>query len=198
MQKTSLLTSETAAQFPDEISDGFARPQLAWSAFGPQHLEDMGGDCMTSNVWIGEPVQLRAFIEALAVHYDGMKANVQDELDPQYQGVSLGYWEKDGLAMVGEFCTGDSFFDQMSDVLLQQSRSMNLILCDGNDNDPGHILKNSVANDKLDVATRLTLAHFMTSSALWVINNEYDERELDGYTDADKAALRAILERNLA
>lgn len=197
MSKTPLLTSEIAAEFPVEINDGFVRPQLGWSAFGPQHLQDIGGSSMTSNVWIGKPAEMLAFIEELATHYDAMKGELED-LDAEWDGVSLGYWEKDGLAMIGEFCTGDAFFEQYTDALWASMENLNIILGAGNDNDPGQILQNDVVGDELDVPTRLLLAHFMTSSSKWVfIDDDHpDGTKLEGFTADDKTALRAILAQN--
>lgn len=195
MTSSTYLTSEIAAQFPSEISDGFSRPHLGWSAFGPSHLNGVGCDCMTSNVWVGPPAALLSFMQDLAAHYERMKADLDEDFDAEYEGVSLGYWEKDGLAMAGEFCTGDTFFEQTSAELVERSKEFNLVLCDGNDNDPGDILQNQVVCDPLDVASRLTLAHFMTTSAYWVfIEDEHpDGRKLEGFTDDNRAALRSIL-----
>ena len=66
---TNYLTESVALQFPENTNDGFARPKLGWSALDPTHLHGMGGDCMTSNVWIGEPAQMFGFIEKLAAEY---------------------------------------------------------------------------------------------------------------------------------
>lgn len=193
---TQYLTASTAAQFPMEINDGFVRPQLGWSAYGPQHLEGVGGSCMTSNIWIGKPTAMRTFIEELATHYQALKDGF-DEIDED-NGVSLGYWAKDDLAMIGEFCTGDMFFEMKTDALYEKMSGLHIVLCDGDDNDPGQILQNQVAGEELDVATRLLLAHFMTSSSKWVFIDDAADNgtKLEGFTQEDKALLRAILDNN--
>lgn len=187
-----LLTAAIAQTFPSNINDGFARPLLGWSAFGAEHLEGVGGSCMTCNVWIGDPTQLLAFIEDLAVHYEHLKSEM--DVDADEDGVSLGYWEKDGLAMVGEFCTGDAFFEQKTQDLYTRMYSLHLVLGDGNDNDAGVLLNNDgVSEELLDVPTRLTLANFMNDATLYVL--EHDDMLTD-FTQEDKATLRGILERN--
>ena len=184
------LNAATAAQFPADTNDGFARPMFGWSAFGPNHLDGVGGSSMTSNVWIGKPSAMLDFIEKLAGHYEGMKNDIdRDDMD----GVSLGYWEKDGLAMVAEFCTGDAFFEQKSEELDDKAQTLRLLLGDGNDNNAGMILLNE-SEITLDVQTRLTLANFMNSSTKWVLDEAtYADSNLVGFTANDKATLLATL-----
>ena len=186
------LNADTAAQFPANTNDGFARPMYGWSAFGPEHLDEVGGSSMTSNVWYGRPAAMLDFIEKLAAHYEGMKNDIErDDMD----GVSLGYWEKDGLAMVAEFCTGDAFFEQKSEELDDKAQELRLLLGDGNDNNAGMILLNE-GEATLDVPTRLTLAHFMNSSAKWVLDEAtYADSNLVGFTDEDKDQLLATLQQ---
>lgn len=186
---TPLLTSSTASTFPVELSDGFARPLLGWAAFRPEHFADTCSNCMTSNVWIGESIALRAFMEAMAIHYNEIKSSVEDD---GYNDVVLGYWEKDGLAMAGEFCMGDAFFEQGTQELYDMSEAFNFVLADGNDNDPGQILLNYVVGEPLDVATRLTLAHFMTRAAAYTLT---EDARVDPFTDGEKKKLKIILER---
>lgn len=186
------LNAYTAAQFPADISDGFARPMLGWSAFGPQHLDGIDAACMTSNVWYGKPSSMLAFIEKLAAHYESIKNDV--DCDDDYDGVSLGYWEKDGLAMIAEFCVGDGFFEQKSDELNEKSQELSLLLGDGNDNNAGMILTNE-SEIELDVKTRLTLANFMNSSIKWVLDEAaYSGSSLEGFTDEEKDLLLATLQ----
>lgn len=200
MSKTPLLTAETAAKFPTDFNDGFARPHLGWSAFGPQHLEGVGGSCMTSNVWIGDPIPMRVFIETLAAHYESMKEDIDTSDFDEYEGISLCYWERDGLAMIGEFCVGDTFFEQKTDALYDAMSEMTLLLADGNDNDAGFILQNNVETEPLDVYTRLLLAHFMNSGLTWPLaENPTDNPEdvlLPGFTADDKIRLAEILQIN--
>ena len=185
---STLLTLQTAVRFPECTSDGFAKPHLAWSAFGPEHLEHVLASSMTSNVWLGKPTEMKAFLEEIAKHYESMK----NEADPdEYDGVSVAYWEKDGVAMGAAFCTGDAFFEKLSDYLNAWGEDFNLLLCEGNDNDPGHILKNKVVQEELDVATRLLLAHFMTPDAAWVLDPLLEPPP--EFTSQDVDTLRAIL-----
>lgn len=116
MKNIQYLTEKTAALFPSEINDGFVRPHLGWSAFGPAHLEDVGSGELTSNIWIGEPAKMRSFIEELATQYETLK-NKQDGFDIGFDDVSLGYWEKNGFAMVGEFCTGHVFLENTPEIV---------------------------------------------------------------------------------
>lgn len=194
---SKLLNTSTAAQFPANTNDGFARPLLGWSAFGPQSLDGVLGSSMTSNVWYGKPSSMLAFIEALATHYESMKNDPALELD-EYDGISLGYWEKDGLAMIGEFCTGDAFYEKKSNDLDKQAQTLSLLLGDGNDNHAGMILMNE-SEMELDVKTRLTLAHFMNSSVKWVLDEAaYDDSVLEGFTQEDKTQLLLALESETA
>ena len=197
MLKMHLLTVETAAHFPSEISNGFSRPHLGWSTSEPEQLEDVNCGCMTSNVWIGEPTAMRVFIEELAKYYDELKRETDNDIDEwrKDHSVSLGYWEMSGVAMIAEFCMGDRFFEQKSDALWAKMLDMRILLCEGNDNDPGYILTNNVvALPLLDVATRLLLANFMTSSCLWVLDRE--NGGLKGFTKEDADTLWATLERH--
>ena len=187
-----LLNADTAAKFPADTNDGFARPMLGWSAFGPQHLDGIDGACMTSNVWYGKPSTMLAFIEKLAAHYESMKNDVERDNDDD--GVSLGYWEKDGLAMIAEFCVGDAFFEQKNDDLEEKAQELSLLLGDGNDNNAGMILINE-SEIELDVKTRLTLAHFMNSSIKWVLDEAaYTGSSLEGFTDEEKDLLLTTLQ----
>lgn len=186
------LTVDTAKQFPADTSDGFARPMLAWSAFGPQHLDGVLSSSMTSNVWYGKPNTMLDFIEKLAAHYESLKSNI--ELDDEMDGISLGYWEKDGVAMIAEFCTGDAFYEQKSDDLDEKAQDLQLLLGDGNDNNAGMILANE-SEMQLDVPTRLTLANFMTLSAKWVLDEAaYTDSNLEGFTADDKIQLLLTLQ----
>lgn len=185
------LNAHTASQFPANTNDGFARPMYGWSAFGPEHLDSISGSSMTSNVWYGKPSTMLGFIEKLAAHYESIKNDVErDDRD----GVSLAYWEKDGLAMIAEFCRGDAFYNQKSDVLDEKAQELPLLLGDGNDNNAGMILTNQ-GELELDVPTRLKLANFMNSSAQWVLDEAaYDDSGLKGFTNDDKAQLLATLQ----
>lgn len=191
---TSHLTQATAETFPQPLCEGFAPPHLGWSAFSPKHLEGLSGGEMISTVWLGEPAELKSFLEALAAHYEEMK----DQADPDdFDGVSLAFWEQDGVAMAAEFCTGRAFVEQKNAGLLNQAKAFNQLLDGRNDNHPADILQNRVDQAKLDVNTRLQLAHFLTAECIWVFEEDQEPNgwPLEGFTPEDKNTLLAILTR---
>ena len=185
------LNEQEATEFPNNFNDGFSKPSLGWSAYGAQYLEGIGGSSMTSNVWIGKPAEVLSFIEILAAHYTQMVIDMQDDqFDAEENNVALAYWEKDGLAMIGEFCVGDMFFEAKTEEIYTAAGKLTWLLVEGNDNDAGHILINEVECEPLDAPTRLTLAHFMNTSVEWVFKHE---DRVPGFSMEDQQKLHDIL-----
>lgn len=76
---------------------------------------------MISTVWFGEPAALNVFRSIGGpLRYDEGPRDPDD-----FDGV-LAFWERDGVAMAAEFCTGRAFVEQKNaDCLIRQRRSIN-------------------------------------------------------------------------
>lgn len=173
-----MINKETAAAFDDNISDGFIRPSLAWSATNPTHVNGTLGSSMTSNFWIGKPEDVKNFANRLAKFYKDFcsdEDNFGEELD-EYESVSVAYWEGDGIAMCAELSTSEQLYGVLPRNFFEEAeKTLKHVLYDGNDNHPGLIF---LEQDELNltVEERISLAKFMKKTeSEWLFEDEYRE-----------------------
>ena len=180
---------------PDDINDGFRRPDLAWEMGAAKWLGQVGGDGIFSNFWVGPSDTAKTFAGHLACEMEAFSKTVEvDPEDGQELGLFVGYWENPalGLGMVGTISFTEDFMLDGADrpngfpSIKRFSRVMQQVACDGNDNSPYEIVswtcyaegKNQPESEKL------RLFDFVRSVSMPSLHSDLEqqmERNLPGY-----------------